>query len=79
MIQDRRRLRFSKQAAFGALIARGVGREQLEGDVAAEFRVFRTIDLAHSAFAYLIDDAVVQQPFWFDRTHSGPGDHRVNT
>jgi len=69
MIQDGSGLRFGKQTTFGALVASGLGCEQFERDVAAEFRVFRTIDLAHPAFTYLVDNAVVQQPFWFNRTH----------
>src|SRR6185436_5520850 len=52
------------------LVASGIGCEQLEGDVASEFRVFSPVDLPHPTLTNFVEEAVMQQlTFWVHRTH----------
>ena len=57
------RLAFESGAPFG--VGGDVGRQDLDGDVAAEARVARAIDFAHSPRAERTDD--------FVRTETGAG------
>jgi hypothetical protein len=59
MVQRRQHLRFPLEPREPVWIGRIQVGQHFDGDVAAETRVARAIDLAHSAFAKLGEDVVV--------------------
>ena len=58
MIQPGQNLRFAPEPGDAVGVASNLGWQDLERDVAAERRVARAIDLAHSSLAQLVQNAI---------------------
>ena len=85
MVQRGRGFGLALESAESLRVVSQFVRKELQGDVAAEFEVFRFIDHAHSAAADLAEDAVVGhclphglggRGHWLDML--GVGDGKVN-
>ena len=63
MIEGGRGAGFALEAFQGHAVAGHLLRKEFEGDFAAEFQVFGTIDDAHAATAEFLHDAVVGDGF----------------
>ena len=61
VVQPGQRFRFLPKPSPCCLVAKGAGRQHLEGDVAVEVRVAGAVDLAHAARAKLGGDLIVAQ------------------
>lgn len=59
MVQRRRGLRLDHEASLGVLVAREVGRQDLQRDRAPELGVLGPVHDAHASAAQLLDDAIV--------------------
>ncbi len=60
MIQRRGRARLALEALDGDRVCQQPRREELDGDLPAEPRVFGAVDDTHAAFADLVNDPVVR-------------------
>ena len=69
MIEQCGRLCFAEEASLLILIAKGIRREELQGDHALEARIFGLVDNTHPAFAELGGDLVVGDGL---ANHAGP-------
>src|SRR4029453_17074408 len=71
VIQDARGPSLLLEALEAIRVAREGGREYLDGDVAAQARIFRPVHLAHSPRADRRDDLVGSEPASRGERHSG--------
>jgi hypothetical protein len=58
VVERGERVRLAAESRDAVGVARDVGRQHFEGDLTAERHIGGTVDLAHSTFAKLVDDAV---------------------
>jgi hypothetical protein len=61
MIEGGERLRFALESQRAIRITDEVVGQDFDGDVAIQFGIARAIDLAHAAFAQLVEDAKVSE------------------
>jgi hypothetical protein len=65
VVQPRRRTGLAAEALQADEVRRRLGRQHLQGDVAAQRLLLRFVNDAHAAAAHLAQDAVVTEPFGY--------------
>jgi hypothetical protein len=62
MIQPGQGERFLTKPFAGSFVPQGVGRENFDGDIAAQMLVVAAVHCPHAAFADFLDNSIMAEP-----------------